>query len=49
MGSPAGIRNHPIHPIAIAILAVSGWLGGSLVCVHGVAVEASTEEHKRAG
>jgi len=34
--------------IAIAILAVSGWLGGSLVFVHGVAVEASTEEHRRA-
>jgi len=34
--------------IAIAILAVSGWLGGSLVYVHGVAVEVSKEEYKRA-
>ncbi len=34
--------------IAIAILAVSGWLGGSLVYVHGVAVEVSREEYKRA-
>jgi uncharacterized membrane protein len=28
----------------IVILAVSGWLGGSLVYVHGVAVEASTSK-----
>ena len=34
--------------LAIAILAVSGWLGGSLVYVHGVAVNVSTEEHRRA-
>jgi uncharacterized membrane protein len=34
--------------IAIAILAVSGWLGGSLVYVHGVAVESQKEEQKRA-
>lgn len=27
--------------VGIAILAVSGWLGGSLVYVHGVAVETS--------
>ncbi len=36
--------------VAIAFLAVSGWLGGSLVYVHGVAVETSTskEVDKRA-
>ena len=35
--------------VAIALLAVSGWLGGSLVYVHGVAIETSTsKEDKRA-
>jgi len=35
--------------VAIAFLAVSGWLGGSLVYVHGVAVEtSSSKEDKRA-
>jgi uncharacterized membrane protein len=35
--------------IAIAFLAVSGWLGGSLVYVHGMAVEgqSSKEEERR--
>ena len=35
--------------IATALLAVSGWLGGSLVYVHGVGVEtpASKEQQKR--
>jgi len=36
--------------IGIAFLAASGWLGGSLVYVHGVAVESQTssEEQRRA-
>ena len=35
--------------IAVALLAVSGWLGGSLVYVHAVAVElpSSNEEQRR--
>ena len=34
--------------VGIGILAVSGWLGGSLVYVHRVAVEPSTEERRAA-
>jgi uncharacterized membrane protein len=36
--------------VAIVILAVSGWLGGSLVYLHGVAIEPSTakEDYRRA-
>ncbi len=35
--------------VAIALLAVSGWLGAALVYVHGVGVETSTsKEDKRA-
>ena len=35
--------------VAIALLAVSGWLGGSLVHVYGVGIETSTsKEDKRA-
>jgi uncharacterized membrane protein len=37
-----------ISAIAIFLLAISGWLGGSMVYVHGVAVErASTEWDRR--
>jgi uncharacterized membrane protein len=36
--------------VGIVILAVSGWLGGTLVYIHGVAVAApsSTEDYRRA-
>ena len=33
-----------ISAIAIVLLAVSGWLGGSMVYVHGVAVERGSTE-----
>jgi uncharacterized membrane protein len=36
-----------ISAIAIVLLAISGWLGGSLVYVHGVAVERNSESSYR--
>jgi uncharacterized membrane protein len=41
MSSPASIKGHPIHLltlIGVALISVSGWLGGETVYVHGVAV-----------
>ena len=34
--------------VGIVIIGVSGWLGGSLVYVHGVAVTSSSREDRRA-
>jgi uncharacterized membrane protein len=56
MSSPASIRKENeflgvlLSIAAIVILGVSGWLGGSLVYVHGVAVEtpSSKEDYRRA-
>ena len=42
MRTPASIFKHPIHPMLIvfvALLFVSGWLGGQMVHVYGVGVE----------
>jgi uncharacterized membrane protein len=33
--------------IAIALLAVSGWLGGHMVFVHGVAVDINRAENEQ--
>ena len=38
METPASIARHPIHPILIMLIAISGWLGGEMVHVHGVGV-----------
>jgi uncharacterized membrane protein len=36
-----------ISAIAIVLLAISGWLGGSMVYVHGVAVDRGSTEFNR--
>lgn len=47
MSSPPSAR-FPIllSAIAVSLLGLSGWLGGELVYVHGIAVESSAQRHK---
>lgn len=45
MSSPASIGKHPVHPILVAF--PSGWLGGEMVYVKGMAVEAVDELVKK--
>jgi hypothetical protein len=33
--------------IAIGLLAISGWLGGKMVYVHGIAVETTPDSTRR--
>src|SRR5688500_17733946 len=36
---PGAVLPIILSVVAVALLGVSGWLGGELVCVHGVSVE----------
>ena len=47
--NPASVRGTPfvLSLIAIGLLLVSGWLGGKMVYVHGVAVDAVPETTRR--